>query len=48
LPVVQWKKRDIENYLCYPRVPEEYAARLAAERSYGPLGGGACTACCPA
>jgi hypothetical protein len=37
LPVVQWNKREIENYLCFPRVLEEYAARLAAERSYGPL-----------
>jgi len=37
LPVVQWQKREIENYLCFPSVLEEYAARLAAERSYGPL-----------
>ena len=37
LPVLQWNKREIENDLCFPRVLEEYAARLAAERSYGPL-----------
>jgi len=37
LPVLQWNKREIENYLCFPSVLEEYAARLAAERSYGPL-----------
>jgi len=37
LPVLQWNKREIENYLCFPRVLEEYAARLAAERPYGPL-----------
>ena len=37
LPVLQWQKREIENYLCFPSVLEEYAARLAAERSYGPL-----------
>ena len=35
--MVQWQKREIENYLCFPSVLEEYAARLAAERSYGPL-----------
>jgi hypothetical protein len=37
LPVLQWNKREIENYLCFPSVLEEYAARLAAERSIGPL-----------
>ena len=37
LPVIQWKKREIENYLCFPSVLEEYASRLSAERSYGPL-----------
>ncbi|MFM7733326.1 MAG: ATP-dependent nuclease [Cyanobium sp.] len=37
LPVVQWQKREIENYVCMPSVLEEYAARLAEERSYGPL-----------
>ena len=37
LPIIQWKKREIENYLCFPSVLEDYAARLAAERSVGPL-----------
>jgi energy-coupling factor transporter ATP-binding protein EcfA2 len=37
LPIIQWKKREIENYLCFPNVLEDYAAHLAAERSIGPL-----------
>jgi energy-coupling factor transporter ATP-binding protein EcfA2 len=37
LPIIQWKKREIENYLCFPIVLEDYAANLAAERSVGPL-----------
>ena len=37
LPIIQWKKREIENYLCFPNVLEDYAANLAAERSVGPL-----------
>lgn len=37
LPVIQWQRREIENYLCFPDVLEAYAAGLAAERSAGPL-----------
>jgi hypothetical protein len=35
----QWTRREIENYLCYPEVLEEYAGSLARERSstHGPL-----------
>jgi len=37
LAFVQWQRREIENYLCFPEVLEEYAARLAAARTPGPL-----------
>lgn len=37
LPVAQWQRREIENYLCFPEVLESYAARLGSERSQGPL-----------
>ncbi|MBI4700183.1 MAG: AAA family ATPase [Deltaproteobacteria bacterium] len=41
LGVVQWSRREIENYLCFPDVLESYAASLAAEMSAGPLFEGA-------
>jgi hypothetical protein len=37
LPVVQWQRREIKNYLCFPDVLQAYAARLASERTAGPL-----------
>jgi hypothetical protein len=37
LPVIQWQRREIENYLCFPDVLQAYAARLASERAAGPL-----------
>lgn len=37
LPVLQWQRREIENYLCFPEVLEEYAGQLAATRAGGPL-----------
>lgn len=37
LPVIQWQKREIENYLCFPSVLEDYAVHLAVDRSFGPL-----------
>jgi len=37
LPVLQWQRREIENYLCFPDVLEAFAARLASERAAGPL-----------
>jgi ABC-type taurine transport system ATPase subunit len=33
----QWKRREIENYLCFPQVLERYAERLAADRGQGAL-----------
>ncbi len=44
LPVIQWQRREIENYLCLPMVLESYALRLAAERSAGPLFESVCAA----
>ncbi len=32
-----WKRREIENYLCYPEVLESYAVGTAEEASAGPL-----------
>lgn len=39
LRVLQWQRREIENYLCFPEVLEAYAAEQAeqVERSFGPL-----------
>jgi len=37
LPVIQWQRREIENYLCFPDVLQAYAARQASERAAGPL-----------
>ena len=37
LPVIQWQRREIENYLCFPAILLAFAARLASERSPGPL-----------
>lgn len=37
LPVVQWSRREIENYLCQPKVLEDYAAQLGKDRAAGPL-----------
>ncbi len=37
LGFIQWSRREIENYLCFPDVLETYAAQLAAERVAGPL-----------
>ncbi len=33
----QWKRREIENYLCFPAVLERYAVDLASSNSPGPL-----------
>jgi energy-coupling factor transporter ATP-binding protein EcfA2 len=35
--ILMWRKREIENYLCYPEVLEAYAAHLELEVSFGPL-----------
>lgn len=35
--ILMWRKREIENYLCYPEVLEAYAAHLEREESVGPL-----------
>jgi hypothetical protein len=32
-----WKRREIENYFCYPETLEAYAKGLAQEESAGPL-----------
>jgi len=32
-----WRRREIENYLCFPEVLESYATTSAAEQSDGPL-----------
>ena len=37
LPVLQWQRREIENYLFFPDVLQAFAARLASERAAGPL-----------
>ncbi len=37
LTVMQWRRREIENYLCFPEVLEAYAASLARKRAAGPL-----------
>ncbi len=37
LRMFQWKRREIENYLCFPDVLREYARSLARDRSGGPL-----------
>ncbi|MBM4395016.1 MAG: AAA family ATPase, partial [Deltaproteobacteria bacterium] len=37
LPVRQWLRREIENYLCFPDVLVAYAESLAAARAPGPL-----------
>lgn len=37
LTVTIWRRREIENYLCFPEVLESYASRQAEERSLGPL-----------
>ena len=33
----EWARREIENYLCYPEVLEEYARLFATEQKVGPL-----------
>ena len=35
--ILMWRKREIENYLCYPEVLVAYAAHLGREESVGPL-----------
>ena len=35
--ILMWRKREIENYLCYPEVLVAYAAHLEREESVGPL-----------
>ena len=35
--ILMWRKREIENYLCYPEVLKAYAAHLGREESVGPL-----------
>jgi len=35
--ILMWRKREIENYLCYPEVLEAYAAHLERKESVGPL-----------
>ncbi len=35
--ILIWRKREIENYLCYPEVLEAYAGHLEREESAGPL-----------
>jgi hypothetical protein len=37
LLIRQWRRREIENYLCLPDVFERYAAGLARQQSAGPL-----------
>lgn len=37
LEIMQWPRREIENYLCFPSVLEDYAAALARARAGGPL-----------
>ncbi len=37
LPLLSWRRREIENYLCFPEVLEAYAASLARETAPGPL-----------
>ncbi len=37
LRVVQWRKREIENYLMFPAVLERYAESLATGKGPGPL-----------
>ncbi len=37
LRISQWMRREIENYLAFPKVLEEYAASLARDRGPGPL-----------
>jgi len=35
--ILMWRKREIENYLCYPEVLEAYAEHLERDESLGPL-----------
>ena len=37
LPEIQWQRREVENYVCFPEVLENYAERLGSERAGGPL-----------
>jgi len=37
LQIETWRRREIENYLCFPQVLEAYAASHAEERAAGPL-----------
>ncbi len=37
LPLVMWSRREIENYLCFPKVLESYAVSLAHDSIPGPL-----------
>ncbi|MCZ6490547.1 MAG: AAA family ATPase [Acidobacteria bacterium] len=37
VPALEWKSREIENYLCYPEVLEAYAAATTPPEIAGPL-----------
>ncbi len=37
LPLITWRRREIENYLCFPEVLEAYARSIARETTPGPL-----------
>ncbi|MCH7979709.1 MAG: hypothetical protein IH935_12135 [Acidobacteria bacterium] len=37
VPALEWKRREIENYLCYPEVLEAYAAATTPPETAGPL-----------
>ncbi|MDA8117810.1 MAG: AAA family ATPase [Actinomycetota bacterium] len=37
LPLLQWSRREIESYLCFPEVLEAYAGQLGSTRAGGPL-----------
>ncbi|MBI2502472.1 MAG: AAA family ATPase [Candidatus Latescibacteria bacterium] len=39
LRFLMWKRREIENYLCYPEVLEAYAREKATDEAIGPLFG---------
>lgn len=37
LVTLQWRRREVENYLCFPEVLERYARSLAVKKAPGPL-----------
>ncbi len=37
LTITSWRRREIENYLCFPEVLEKYAKARAESRTAGPL-----------